>query len=105
MDDLQDWLLDLKTREGVPKLIQQDADRMLGQLARGLVPARGDIDRLWRAIQVPEPCRRLEQDGACAWVRRYAADYGLKVAPDGERAPCAFPVNFAECPGYIGGVP
>lgn len=67
---------------------------------RGITPSLATIRKLNEAGSRAPDCAHLQQDGACAWIRKYGKGHDLPVPPTGERAKCVFPTCMHKCPGY-----
>lgn len=100
VDDTRIWLIDLHAREDLPRGLRAKVGQALDRYAAGIVPSPKMIGEIWKETRPRGPCNRIEGDGCCEWVRRYGAGFQIRIEPVGERARCAFPDKFPDCPGY-----
>lgn len=86
----------------LPDAIRTVANDVVDAWNRGIMPTPKQLRELGKVsfFRKAEPCTRLENDGACAWLRKHGKGNDLPVPPRGERAFCCFPNAWAKCPGY-----
>ena len=80
--------------------MQRLAARLLASWRAGLVLPPSSLRELRRILERPVPCSRLQSDGSCLWLRKYANVEGLPLPEAGKRAFCHRQLNGTEAQRY-----
>jgi len=99
-DTLTEYLERVISNTTLPQSVKDDAQKILGKWNNGIIPSPKTLDKLAKSILPPNPCVRIQPNGACAWLRKYGEGYKLPVPPTGEPAICCYNDSFTKCPGY-----
>lgn len=98
-EDLLRQLIELKTPDAI-----QLAKKLQTSWAEGVIPSRGQLNRITKLLRVDGPCERLLNDGMCnGWLKKHGVSLGIIQGPPYK---CPFvkdeprKCNWRDCDGY-----
>lgn len=107
MDEYGDYLLGVANDARQDRTTRKLAAVLLKQWQSGLVPSPRRLVELRKMVDRSHACSRLQEDGTCAWLRKFAHLEGLPVPEPGMKMRCHRQLDgtdaqrYDACAGFI----